>query len=112
MITKAIYAFSDAMARPISFIVLTGGFCMAAAAGTIFDLGEGYMTYVNLGISIVTMSIGQAVLVSSSRDNIAMHVKLDDIVEGQPGDDSTVGAEKEDEETLKQKKTEIEARAK
>jgi low affinity Fe/Cu permease len=112
MITKAIYAFADAMARPASFVILTAGFMVAAVAGITMDLGEGYMTYVNLGISIITMAIGQAVLVSSSRDNIAMHVKLDDIIENHPGSDEAVAAEKEDEETLKQMKTEIEEKAK
>lgn len=112
MFAKFIYAFSDLMSRPVSFALLTSAFLTAAGAGSIMDLGEGYMTYVNLGISIVTMVIGQAVLVSSRRDNVAMHLKLDDIIEGQPGSDRAVAAEKEDEETLQELKQEVEDKAK
>lgn len=107
---KVIYLLSDAMSRPIAFIALTGATILAIAFGAVLQVPEGYWMTLNLAISVTTMAIGQAVLVSSRRDTLAMHLKLDHTLEALPRDNSAIGAEHEDEETIERKLTATEER--
>jgi low affinity Fe/Cu permease len=59
------------------------------------------MTLVNLGISNITMIIGQAVLVSTRRDGLAYHLKMDRIIEALPTPNDAIGAEHRDEAEIK-----------
>lgn len=110
-VSQWIYGFSNVMAQPISFIILGAAGIIAAALGLLLDMGEVYMTVVNLSISLLTMIIGQAVLVSSGRDGIALHLKLDRIIEAQPSDNDAIGAEHKDAEEIEQERNRVEARA-
>jgi hypothetical protein len=70
---KLIYAFAVIISRPVSFAILTA----LAFAGPAVPLFTGKdvdaATIVNLAISVTTMIIGQAVLVSGWRDGLAFH---------------------------------------
>lgn len=107
---KSIYAVADVMARPVSFTLITSASFAATAAGSIFDLGEGYWTVVNLGISLLTMIIGQAVLCRGARDGLATDLKLDRIIEALPSDNDAIGAEKMKFEEIEREKRAIEER--
>jgi low affinity Fe/Cu permease len=107
---KLIYALADAIARPLSFVIISGGFAVAALIGWILGLSDSFWTVVNLCISFLTMVIGQAVLVSSRRDGLATDLKLDHIIEALPRDNEAIGAEKLDAEEIQEKKDEVEER--
>lgn len=110
--SELIYAISDFMARPAAFIALSVGFTMASIAGFVLPVPDAFPNAVNLTISLVTMIIGQAVLVSSRRDSLATDVKLDRIIEELPGDNDAIGAEAVPAEELEAQKRIIEERAK
>lgn len=108
--SKWIYAFADIMARPISFAALTGAVILAVTIGSVLPVPEFYWTTVNISISVITMVIGQAVLVSSRRDGMALHLKLDRIIEAEPTDNEAIGVEHEEVEIIKAAKVEVEER--
>lgn len=109
---KLIYALADVMSLPAAFMGLTGTTLFAIAIGIAFPMSELYWTGVNLAISVTTMAIGQAVLVSGRRDSLAYHLKLDRLVEALPTDNEPIGIEHEEESTIQNKITETEERAK
>ncbi len=108
--TKLIYAFADAMARPISFLILSFAAVLMSALGGVVDFGDGYWNVLNLTISILTMVIGQAVLVGSRRDGLATDLKLDRLIEAMPGDNDAIGSEHEHAEEIARMKQEVEER--
>lgn len=107
-----IYLFADIMARPLAFMALSAGSIGLATLGASLGFGDRFWTGLNLFISVSTMIIGQAVLCVSRRDGIAVDLKLDRIIEEQPGENDAIGAERHDAEVLLQKKKEIEERTK
>lgn len=108
--SRLIYAFADLMSQPLAFGALTGAAVLAIIIGSIFPVGEGFWTTFNIAISVTTMVIGQAVLVSGRRDGLAYHLKMDQIIEALPRDNEAIGVEHEDESTIQQKITETEER--
>lgn len=109
---KTIYAFADMMSQPAAFIALTGGTIACIMVGAMMQVPEGFWTTLNLSISVTTMAIGQAVLVSGRRDSLAYHLKLDHIIEALPRDNEAIGVEHEDEAEIETLITETEERAK
>lgn len=109
---KFIYAFADIISRPVSFAILTSlafvGSALALATGKDIDAA----TIVNLAISVTTMIIGQAVLVSGRRDGLAFHLKLDRIIEALPSDNEAIGAERAKEAEIQREIDAVEQRAK
>jgi low affinity Fe/Cu permease len=108
--SKLIYALSDIMSTPLAFMALTGWTLIAIAIGIVLPVSEVYWTAVNLAISVSTMAIGQAVLVSSARDNTAMHVKVDRIIEALPTKNDAIGLEHEDAQKIENERDAVEAR--
>lgn len=109
---KSIYAFADIMSQPLAFAALTGSAVIAIIIGTILPMPEAYWTTFNISISVTTMVIGQAVLVSGRRDGLAYHLKMDHIIEALPRDNAAIGVEHEDESTIQSKIDETESRTK
>lgn len=104
----AIAKLSDVMGRPIAFVALTCASVVGAIVGAVVGFDGTYGMVFNLSISIITMIIGQAVLVSSRRETLASSFKLDKLIEWGPGSNDAIGAEKEDTEVLEQKIEEVE----
>ncbi|MET3900031.1 low affinity Fe/Cu permease [Devosia sp. UYZn731] len=69
------------ISRPVSFAILTSLAFVGSAVALVTGKGIDAATIVNLAISLTTMIIGQAVLVSGRRDGLAFHLKLDRIIE-------------------------------
>jgi low affinity Fe/Cu permease len=109
--SKPIYALADFMSTPAAFMTLTGGTMIAIAIGISLPVPDAYWTALNLAISVTTMAIGQAVLVSSARDNVAMHVKMDRIIEALPTENDAIGLEHKDAKTIEDERAAVEARA-
>jgi len=107
---KVIYAVADVMARPLSFVIIFLISAGAVSMGWLMDLGEGYWTVVNLGISLLTMVIGQAVLVESRRSSLAGDLKLDRIIEALPSDNDAIGTEKLPAAEIEKEKEAVERR--
>ena len=109
---KFIYAFADIISRPVSFAILTAlafvGSGVALFTGKDIDAA----TVVNLAISVTTMIIGQAVLVSGRRDGLAFHLKLDRIIEALPDDNEAIGAEHAKEAEIQREIDVVEQRTK
>jgi len=99
---KAVNAFSDLMSKPISFIAVV----IITALALIFQLDS---TILNVSISVFTMIVGLAVLVSTKRGEIALHLKLDKIIEAADMTNEVIGAEHEDTEKLLEDKKKVEA---
>jgi len=108
---RAIYALADLMARPAAFVALSSSALALAAAGFVLRLGEGYFAIVNLSISIVTLAIGQAVLVAAARDEKAVHVKLDRLIEAGAATNDVIGIEHQDADAIERLRKETEQRA-
>lgn len=109
--SKLIYALSDIMSTPAAFMSLTGGTAAAIVVGMVLPVPEAYWTAFNIAISVTTMAIGQAVLVSGARDNTAMHVKVDRIIEALPTPNDAIGLEHEDAQKIENERAAVEARA-
>ncbi len=110
--TRLIYALADLMARPAAFVVLSFGFIAVAILGTILPVSDAFNNRVNLAISLVTLVIGQAVLVTAKRDSAATDLKLDRLIEVSPGSNDAIGAERLSEEEIEAQKREVEERTK
>lgn len=108
--TKIIYVFADIISRPVAFAILTlialFGSAFAIATSATVDAA----TVVNIGLSVLTMVIGQAVLVSGRRDGLAFHLKLDRIIEALPTDNEAIGAEHERESVIQSAIDAVESR--
>lgn len=100
MITKFVYKIADLSSRVSAYILLTGGVIAAIVIGLLFNLGAWYWTALNLSISVITMSNGQAVLVSARRDGLAIHLKLDKAVEAADTDNVAIGMEHKEERDI------------
>lgn len=109
-LADVIYAFADVMARPVAFVIMTLAAVMAPILGVVFHLGDAYWTAINIGISIITMVIGQAVLVGARRSELANDLKQDRIIEMLPGDNDAIGSEKMHAADLEALKKEVEER--
>lgn len=109
--TSLIYRISNALSTATAFWLIS----MAGSAGAItayaMGAGEAVLAAINLSISIFTMGIAQANLVASRRQDLAIDLKLDTIIDRLPGDNAPVGAEKLEEAAIKAAKDEIEERS-
>jgi low affinity Fe/Cu permease len=106
---RAIYAFADMMATPGAFIALNGATVLSSIVAAI--VGSMLLLLVTLTISVITQTIGHAVLVAASRDGIALHVKLDQIIAALPGPNTAIGIEHEDAEVIERERQATERRA-
>lgn len=105
-----IHAFADVMSQPAAFIALSS-LALTGSVYAVFTSGPlDTMTLVNLGISNITMIIGQAVLVSSRRHELAYHLKMDRIIEALPNDNDAIGAEHRDETEIQAAIDQVEQR--
>jgi len=109
---KTIFKLADIFATPLAFVVLMSCSLVASFLGTFTNLGDSYMAAVNLALSVLTLGIGQAVLVSSARDNKALHLKLDKLILAAPTDNDAIGAEHRKSEHLDQQIKDIEIHSK
>lgn len=111
MMKRAIYGLANQMARPLAFVALSGAAAVAALAGLVFPVGEVYFSVVNLSISVLTLAIGQAVLVAGARDEIALHLKLDRLIEASGASTDAIGIEHKDAEEVERARMETERRS-
>ena len=109
---RMIYAFADAMGKPLSFVFLTLASVISSSVGFFFKVSDGYTTFVANTITLVTLIIGQAVLVSARRSSLANDLKQDRIIEALPGDNDAIGIEEAHAAEIEREKRAVEARAK
>ena len=107
---RFIYSFADIISRPISFALLTTVSVLGSAVA-LLTTRQNTADVVNLVISVTTMIIGQAVLVSGRRDGLAFHLKLDRIIEALPGDNAAIGMERKTEDDIQHEIDAVEERA-
>jgi low affinity Fe/Cu permease len=98
--TKIIYLFADIISRPIAFAVLTFAALLGSAVAIATSATIDAATVLNITLSVLTMVIGQAVLVSGRRDGLAFHLKLDRIIEALPTGNEAIGSEHEPETNI------------
>ena len=78
--TAAIYAFADFLSSARGFLAICGSIVAGLLLGWPFGFPEMWLLLFNLYLSIAALVIGGAILVSSRRESLAEHAKLDEVI--------------------------------
>jgi low affinity Fe/Cu permease len=73
----------------VTFIVL----CLGIAIGALLQFDPGFMTGFNIFLSVAAIVISGIILVSASRSEAAVHVKLDRLIEVSKATNDAIGLE-------------------
>lgn len=105
-------AVSNAMGKPIAFIVAMLVVCIWALTGPIFGFSEVWQLVINTGTTIVTFLMIFLVQNSQNRDGEALQAKLDELILTSKGaQNKFIGIERLDEAELRELRRLIDEKA-
>lgn len=95
------HAVSNALGKPIAFILALVVVCSWAVAGPIFGYSQVWQLVINTGTTIVTFLMIFVLQNSQNRDGQALQAKLDELIlTNKNAENRFIGIEKLDEEEL------------
>lgn len=92
-------AVTDAASHPVAFVLAALTVFGWAVSGPFLGFSEVWQLTINTGTTIITFLVGFSILVSTKRDSLALHGKLDHLIRNQSGPNHFV---REDEKTTRQ----------
>ena len=103
---------SDAMGKPIAFVLALAVVVLWAVSGPFFGFSEVWQLVINTGTTIVTFLMIFVLQNSQNRDGKALQAKLDELILASKGaENKFIGIEKLDEQELRELKRLIDEKA-
>ena len=103
---------SDAMGKPIAFVLALAVVVLWAVSGPFFGFSEVWQLVINTGTTIVTFLMIFVLQNSQNRDGKALQAKLDELILTSKGAENRfIGIEKLDEQELRELKRLIDEKA-
>lgn len=82
---KLLCILSDAMAKPLSFIIAILVTALAITVGALLNFSDVYMLVLTLALSVLAILMLFPLQYTATRDTASLHAKIDELIRALPG---------------------------